>query len=62
MLIYSVTQVNLVQNPRVALLNELVADIPKHTQALIYFVFLEAKIAIATALEETIGLLSGYET
>lgn len=48
-LIFSVTQVNIKKDANIALLNKPVEDIPKHTQTLIYYMFLSAKIAIASA-------------
>lgn len=41
--------VNIVRDARIALLNVPVDDIPKHMQTLIHFIFLAAKIAVATA-------------
>lgn len=45
---------NIVKNPRVALLNEPVSDISKHTQTLIYFMFLAPKISIATTWKNSV--------
>lgn len=52
-LIYLVTK-NIVKNSKVALLNEPIEGIPRHTQILIYFMFLEAKIKIATAWKSSV--------
>lgn len=41
------------------LLNEPIADIPKHTQTLILFIFLAAKIMIAKAWKSPVGQLAG---
>lgn len=48
-LVYSVTIVNITKDARIVLLNEPAENIARHTQTLIYFIFLAAKIAIATA-------------
>lgn len=47
-LIYSVTMGN-IKNSRVALFNEPVKGVPRHTQGLIYIMFLVAKIGIVSA-------------
>lgn len=47
-LIYTVPMVNIVKNPRVALLNGPITKVSKHAQTQKYFMFLGAKITIAT--------------
>lgn len=46
--------INIVKDPRVSLLNQPVAGVPRHTQTLIYFMFLMAKIAIETAWKKKV--------
>lgn len=48
-LIHSVTLVNISKDAWVAFLNKPVDGIPRHMQTLFYFMFLAAKMAIATA-------------
>lgn len=45
--------VKIVKDPKVALLNGPVAGVHRHTHSSIYFMFLAAKIAIATAWKKT---------
>lgn len=47
--ILSVTLVNIIKDASIVLLNKPVENVPRHTQTLIYFMFLAAKIVIATA-------------
>lgn len=47
--IYYVAMVNIERDTRIVLLNMPVDNIPRHTQILIYFIFLVAKIANTTA-------------
>lgn len=59
-LIYSVTMVNIVKNPKVALLNEPVFDALKHVQILIHYVSHD-KNRYSNRLEETSCKSSLYE-
>lgn len=46
--------VNIIKDASVSLLNKPVDNIPRHTQTLIYYIFLAAKIAIASAWKSPI--------
>lgn len=46
--------VNNIKDPKIALLNEPVDNIPRSIQTLIYFKFLAAKIVIATARKSSV--------